>query len=151
MSNETNMALTREFMERAFNQGDLEVVDEQLGGTAVDHQEPAGVNFTIHLKQVITAFRTAFPDLHFEIHQMLADDDIVAFRSTMTGTHQGVLQLGPGPGVPPTGRSISVAHMHFVKFVDGKGVDLWHVWDNLGLLQQIGVLPGMRETAVSAV
>ncbi|MBE2224199.1 MAG: ester cyclase [Anaerolineae bacterium] len=145
MSNEANMTLTRAFMERAFNQGDLAAVDEHLGGTAVDHQEPVGVNFTTHLKQVISALRTAFPDLHFEIHQMLAEDGIVAFRSTMTGTHQGLLQLGPGPGVPPTGRSIKVAHMHFVKFVDGRGVDLWHVWDNLGLLQQIGVLPGMRE------
>jgi hypothetical protein len=80
-----------------------------------------------------------------ELHEVLSEGDIVAFRSAMTGTHQGLLQLGPGPAVPPTGRAISGAHMHFVKMVNGKGVDLWHVWDNLGLLQQVGVLPGMRE------
>ena len=148
MSNETNKAFTREFMERAFNEGDLDAVDVHLGGTAVDHQEPSGVNFTTHLKQVITALWTAFPDLHFEIHNMLAEDDIVAFRSTMTGTHLGLLQMGPGPGVPPTGQAISVAHMHFVQFANGKGMDLWHLWDSQGMMQQLGVMLGMREPAV---
>jgi steroid delta-isomerase-like uncharacterized protein len=142
VSNETNKALTQEFMERAFNQGDLDAVDVHMGTTAVDHQEPAGVNFTIHLKQVITALRTAFPDLHFEIHDMLAEGEIVAFRSTMTGTHLGLLQMGPGPGVSPTGRAISVAHMHFVQFADGKGMDLWHLWDSQSMMQQLGINTG---------
>ena len=148
MSNETNKAFTREFMERAFNQGDLTAVDEHMGETAVDHQEPAGTNFATHLKQVIIALRTAFPDLHFEIHNMLAEDDIVAFRSTMTGTHLGLLQMGPGAGVPPTSQSISIAHMHFVQFVDGKGMDLWHLWDSQGMMQQLGVRPGMPAVTV---
>jgi steroid delta-isomerase-like uncharacterized protein len=122
MTTETNKAFVRHFMERAFNAGDLAIVDEVHAPGAIDHQEPPGTNFAAHLKAVITMLRTAFPDLHFEIHEMLAEGEIVAFRSTMTGTH-----LGPFQGLPPTGKPISVAHMHFVRLLDGKTTDLWHV------------------------
>jgi len=134
MTPETNKALTRQFMERAFNEGDLSIVDAALAPAGVDHQEPLGTNFATHLKAAITMLRTAFPDLHFEIHDMLAEGDLVAFRSTMTGTHRGPLQ-----GLPPTGKQVSVAHMHFLRCVDGKASDLWHVWDTTGMMRQLGV------------
>jgi steroid delta-isomerase-like uncharacterized protein len=141
MTIETNKALVRHFMERAFNEGNLAIVDETLAPDAVDHQEPPGTNFAAHLKVVITMLRTAFPDLRFEIHEMLAERDIVAFRSTMTGTH-----LGPFQGLPPTGKPVSVAHMHFVRLLDGKTTDLWHVWDVAGLMRQLGVVPSRPQT-----
>ncbi len=143
MSTESNKAMIREFMESAFNKGDLTAVDRHLAVTAVDHQEPIGVNFCTHLKQVITSLRTAFPDLHFELHEVLAEGNIVAFRSTMTGTHTGLFQLERGPSIPATGRTINVAHMHFVQIVDGKGQDLWHLWDMPALMGQLGVRPSM--------
>lgn len=130
---ETNKALVRQFMERAFNEGDLTVVDAALTQDGIDHQEALGTNFATHLKAVITMLRTAFPDLHFEIHDMLAEGDLVAFRSTMTGTHRGPFQ-----GLPPTDTPISVAHMHFVRLVNGKTSNLWHVWDIAGLMRQLG-------------
>ena len=133
MTTETNKALARNFMERAFNEGNLTIVDEALAQDGIDHQEPLGTNFVTHLKEVITMLRTAFPDLHFEIHAMLAEGELVAFRSTMTGTHRGPFQ-----GLLPTGRQISVAHMHFVHYVNGKTSDLWHVWDIAGLMRQLG-------------
>lgn len=147
MTTEDNKRTVREFMERAFNEGDLAAVDEHLASTGVDYQEPSGTDFRAHLKQVITGLRTAFPDLHFELHEMLAEGDIVAFRSTMTGTHRGPLRLGPGPQVAATGRSISIAHMHFVRVVDGQGQGLWHLWDTPGMLRQLGV---MREPPPAA-
>ena len=139
MITETNKAFVRHFMERAFNEGDLAIVDETHAPGAIDHQEPAGTDFATHLKAVITILRTAFPDLHFEIHELLAEGEIVAFRSTMTGTH-----LGPFQGLPPTGKPISVAHMHFVRLLDGKTTDLWHVWDVAGLMRQLGVASAPR-------
>lgn len=137
MVTEQNKAMIREFMERAFNQGDLTAVDERLGGDAVDHQEPLGADFRAHLKQVITGMRRAFPDLRFELHDVLAEGDIVAFRSTMTGTHLGPFQLGPNPELSPTGRSIRVAHMHFVRVINGQGHELWHLWDTPSLMRQL--------------
>ena len=139
MTTDTNKAFVRHFMERAFNAGDLAIVDDTHAPGAIDHQEPAGTDFATHLKAVITMLRTAFPDLHFEIHDLLAEGELVAFRSTMTGTH-----LGPFQGLPPTGKPISVAHMHFVRLRDGKPTDLWHVWDVAGLMRQMGVASAPR-------
>lgn len=137
MTPEANEEAVRQFMERGFNQGDLSVVDEQCAVDGVDHQEPPGTDYRQHLKAVIGEMRAAFPDLHFEIHQILSEGDTVAFRSTMTGTHQGMFR-----GAPPTGKQISVAHMHFVRFDEnGQSRDLWHVWDLLGMLRQLGALP----------
>lgn len=140
MSPEENKALCVEFMERAFNRGDLSVIDEQLAPDGVDHQEPLGTDFISHLKEVVTQLRTAFPDLHFEIHHIVGEGEIVAFRSTMTGTHLGMLNKG-GVSLPATGRKAAVAHMHFVRMVNGKATDLWHVWDMPDMLRQLGVMP----------
>jgi steroid delta-isomerase-like uncharacterized protein len=143
MTPETNKILVRQFTERAFNEGDLTIVDVALTQDGIDHQEPLGTNFATHLKAVITMLRTAFPDLHFEIHEMLAEGELVAFRSTMTGTHRGPFQ-----GLPPTGKPVSVAHMHFVHLVEGKTSDLWHVWDTAGLMRQLGSAAAPQPQAV---
>ena len=144
-----NKETIRQFMERAFNQGDLAAVDEHLAKDAVDHQEPAGTDFCVHLKEVISGMRRAFPDLHFEIHQVLAEGDIVAFRSTMTGTHLGPLTLDATRApLPPTGKSVSVPHMHFVRIVNGKGHELWHLWNTPAMMRQLGAAPeAQRATA----
>ncbi len=135
-----NITISRNFLERAFNQGDLSAVDELMAADGVDHQEPPGTDFRAHLKQVITMLRTAFPDLHFEIHTIMEDGETVAFRSTMTGTHLGVGTFSPVP-IPPTGRKVAVAHMHFVRMENGQAKDLWHLWDLPGMLRQLGVAP----------
>jgi steroid delta-isomerase-like uncharacterized protein len=137
----TNKTRASEFMERAFNHGDLSVVDEFLAEAGVDHQEPPGTAFRPHLREAIMMLRTAFPDLHFEIHDMIAEGDIVAIRSTMTGTHLGTLNFGAARGLPPTGHKVSVAHMYFVRIVDGLNTDLWHQWDIPGMMRQLGVMP----------
>lgn len=141
MNNHPNEVLVRTFMERAFHQGDLSAVDEYNTPDGVDHQEPLGTDFIVHLKRVIVALRTAFPDLHFEIHDVLAEGDNVAFRATMTGTHQGTLSLMPGQALPATGRQIAVPHMYFMRIVNGKTVDLWHLWNAPMMLTQLGVAP----------
>jgi predicted ester cyclase len=141
MTNEQNIRITREVLDRGFNQGDVSVFDEYMDANGVDHQEPPGTPFIEHLKQVVSGLRTAFPDLHFEIHDILADGDTVAFRSTMTGTHSGMLEMMPGKQLPPTGRHVSVPHMHFVRVVDGKTTDLWHLWNIPMMMAQLGIAP----------
>jgi len=59
--------------------------------------------------------RAALPDLRFEVHHILADGDIVACRSTMTGTHEGRFEMGPFKDIPPTGTHIEVRYMHFFR------------------------------------
>jgi len=133
-----NKALTLRGFEEMFNKGDLSVVDELMADREEDHQEAPGTDIVEHLKDVIVKMRTAFPDLHFEVHHMLAEGDMVASRSTMTGTHEGRFEIGPFRDIAPTGRRVEVPHMHFFRWVDGKNTDLWHVWDTPALMRQLG-------------
>jgi predicted ester cyclase len=148
MSSEELKALTLEGFERMFNQGDLDYVVQAIAPGAVDHQEPAGTDFVAHLKEVIATLRAAFPDLRFEVHEILADADadIVACRSTMTGTHQGPLNIGPMAALAITGAPVEVPHMHFFRYdAEGRVTDLWHVWNTLLLARQLGApAPDLR-------
>lgn len=146
MTGDELKATTLEGFERMFNQGDLDHVGEAVAPGAIDHQEAAGTDFVVHLKEVITILRTAFPDLHFEVHELLAEGDVVACRSTMTGTHQGPLRIGPMSNLPITGARVEVPHMHFFRYDDaGRVTDLWHVWNTLLLARQLGApAPDLR-------
>ena len=132
-------ALTMEAFERMFNNGDTDFVDEALAPGAVDHQEAEGTDFAAHLKHVISTLRDAFPDLHFEVDEILGEGDVVACRSTMTGTHQGSLRMGPLAGLAFNGAKVDVPHMHFFRYdSEGRVTDLWHVWNTLALARQLG-------------
>jgi predicted ester cyclase len=146
MTTEELEARTREGFERMFNCGDLDFVDEAIAPDAIDHQEPEGTPFASHLKDVITTLRGAFADLHFEVHELLCQGNLVACRSTMTGTHTGLLNIGPMAGLPINGARIEVPHMHFFRYDDeGRVTDLWHVWNTLLLARQLGApAPDLR-------
>ncbi len=124
-----------------FNKGDLSVVNELVADRGQDHQEAPGTHFAEHLKDVITKMRTAFPDLHFELHHVLAEGEVVAVHSTMTGTHRGRFEIGPFAQVEPAGRRVAVRHMHFFRWVDGKNTDLWHLMDTSTWMRQLGAGP----------
>lgn len=132
-------ALTLEGFERMFNKGDLDFVDEALAPGAIDHQEPPGTDFAAHLKHVIGTLRAGLPDLHFDVHELVCEGRVVACRSTMTGTHQGPLRIGPLASLPVNGAHAEVAHMHFFRYDDaGLLTDLWHVWNTITLARQLG-------------
>jgi steroid delta-isomerase-like uncharacterized protein len=130
---ERNKASARETAERLFNQGDLGVTEDLIAADAIDHCEPVGTDCRAHFRQVATMLRAAFPDLHMEIADMVAEGESVAVRLTMTGTHQG-----PFMGIPPTGRRFAVEQMRFIRFRDGQMTDSWAVIDWLGWRQQLG-------------
>ena len=146
MTAEQLKALTLEGFERMFNNGELDFVDGALAPNAVDHQEPEGSDFAAHLKDVISTLRVAFPDLHFEVHEILCEGDLVACRSTMTGTHQGPLRIGPMANLAVNNTQIEVPHMHFFRYdTEGCVTDLWHVWNTLSLARQLGApAPDLR-------
>lgn len=146
MTVEQNKRVVARVMEEAFNQGRLEVIDETVSEFGKDWQHPDEPSFPEHLKSVIVALRTAFPDLHFAITEMIGEGEWVAMHSVMTGTHTGELRRpvlppdGP-PVLPPTGRSIRVPHMHLIRLQGGEGTELWHLMDSLTMLGQLGLLP----------
>jgi steroid delta-isomerase-like uncharacterized protein len=85
---------------------------------------------------VIAMMRGGFPDIQWTLEEMIAEDDKVAARFTMRGTHRGTFF-----GVAPTGKSIEVQAMNFYRLSGGQFVEERGQPDLLGLLQQIGAVP----------
>ncbi len=142
MPAEENKALFRRAYEELWNRGNLSVADELIAPDFINHAASPGSNRgSESMRGSVIWARNAFPDLHFEIEELVAEGDIVAGRLTMSGTHQGSLM-----GEPPTGRSLRTNHMHFVRFRDGKVVEHWGARDALGMMRQLGmvVMPGPR-------
>jgi len=142
-----NKAAAVRVLEEGFNRGDLAILPDLVGAATIDRQHPEEPDFVAHLGAVITAMRTAFPDLHFAVDAVIGEGNWVAMHSVMTGTHLGPLQaplLPPGAPspIPPTGKGISVPHMHMIRLEDGRGVELFHLMDTVAMLRQLGLLPG---------
>lgn len=137
MSTEENKALYRRWIETVFNTKKLDAIDEFLAPSAVDHALPPGMPPTREgSRQFIGSYLRAFPDLHFTIDDVVAEGDRVVGRWTSTGTHQGELM-----GVPPTGRQATSTGIEILRIEDGKFVEHWLAFDQLGMLQQLGVIP----------
>jgi steroid delta-isomerase-like uncharacterized protein len=87
------------------------------------------------MKAVFTTLFRAFPDLHVEIEDMIAEGDKVVCRNTVTGTNDGEYL-----GRPPTGKSVSYNEIFIFRFADGRIVETWGVVDVLAQLRQLGVV-----------
>ena len=85
---------------------------------------------------IIGMMRSGFPDIQWTLEEVIAEDERVAARFTMRGTHQGEFF-----GVPPTGKKIQVQAMNFYRLSNGQFVEETGQPDLLGLLQQIGAVP----------
>lgn len=88
------------------------------------------------LKQVSEILLRAFPDLHIEVEDMIAEGDKIVFRNTVTGTHRGEYM-----GVPPTGRFITYREIMIARFVDGRIAETWGIVDVLAQMKQLGMIP----------
>jgi predicted ester cyclase len=84
--------------------------------------------------------RKAFPDLDYEVGGVIAEGDTVAIRMTLTGTHKGPL-MGGFP-LPATGRKVRMKMIHMLRMEHGKIAEHWAVRDDLGMMRQLGLLPG---------
>jgi predicted ester cyclase len=143
-----NKEFVRRAMEEMWSQGNLSAIDKYVAANYVEHQSMPGVPPTLDgLKQVVAGFRTAFPDLHVTIEDMIAEGDKVVVRSTMHGTQKGELRLGPGPAIPPTGKAITLQSIDIIRIQNGKGVEHWGIEDDLGMMQQLGLIPPPGEPA----
>jgi steroid delta-isomerase-like uncharacterized protein len=142
MANEQNERIAKRGFD-AFNTGDLSIVDQVTAEGAVNHDpaQPEEARGPEGFKQVIQVYRGAFPDLKFTIEEQFSDGDLVCTRWSTEATHDGDLMGIAATGKPVTGTGISIDRIE-----DGKIVESWNQWDNLGLLQQIGV----AETAGAA-
>jgi steroid delta-isomerase-like uncharacterized protein len=139
MSSETNKTLSRRFFEEVFSKGKLAVADEIIVKDQVNSGpgNPPGLLPGLEgTKQLVTMYRNAFPDVHFTIDEQLAEGDKVMTRWTAHGTHQGELA-----GIPATGKSSTVTGVAVDRIVNGKIAESWGIFDEFGMMQQLGVIP----------
>jgi steroid delta-isomerase-like uncharacterized protein len=132
---ELNEQLGRRYFEEVWNRGNVDVLDQLLAPTYINHtpstpDPPPGPG---GLKPIVLAIRQAFPDLHYEIKDVVATDDAVVVRVVMTGTHRGDLF-----GLAPTGRRVTVDQINIEHIENGRIVEHWRVTDELKLMRQLG-------------
>ena len=121
---EANKAMVRRLVDEVLNGGDLDVIDQLYAPELA----PAA-------RRWIGPFRAAFPDVHMEILDLVAEDDTVVGRFTCSGTH-----LGTWRGHPPTGRRFQrIAEVGFFRLHDGRIVHAWSLEDTHSRLRQLGL------------
>ena len=131
---EQNKAIMRRIYDEVFSNGNLAVVDELVVKDVIEHEE--GPQGSEGLKQTVTMFRTAFPDLQFSVEDMIAEGDKVVSRITMRGTHKGEFM-----GIPATDKTFAVQVIDIIRFANGKAVEHWGVTDSAAMMQQLGAAP----------
>ena len=137
MSLEENKALIRRFVEEVQCQHNLAALDELLSPDFVDHSGMTDPPTLGGSRQFFSMMFAAFPDMHFVIRQQIAEGDKVLTHKTLQAT-----QLGPFMGIPATGKAVAVDIMDIFTVAGGKITEHWTVGDMLGMMQQLGVVPG---------
>jgi len=132
-----NKAIVRRFVDEIFVQGRKESVDELLADDFVAHTWPSTGRPREDLKAAIDRVAGGLADAEFTIDDLIAEGDRVAVRLTTAAT-----QVGPFMGMPPSGRRYSIEEIHIFRLRDGKVVEHWHQFDQMGLMKQLGAMPG---------
>lgn len=137
MSINDNKKIIRRLLEEGLAQGRQTVAEKLLARDFVDHNPLPGLPPDREgFKQSFAVFRSAFPDFSYTIEDMVAEGDRVVVRFAANGTHRGEMA-----GIPPTGKQVSVTGMDLFRLAGGKVAEFWLSWDQLGLMQQLGVIP----------
>jgi predicted ester cyclase len=134
------VALIRRWFDEVWNQGNESTIDELFG--------PDGVIWGVgrpelasrgpaEFKAFYGALRGACPDIHITLEQVVQEGDTAFARWTATMTH-----TGEGLGIAPTSKKLKLCGMSALKVRDGRIVEGWNVWDQVGMARELGVLEG---------
>lgn len=128
-------ALVRRFYDEIVNERKLELIDELVSPDFVEHEEFPGLAAGRDgIKEFFGIMLDAFPDMRFEVEDIITTEDTAVVRLRMRGTHQGTFM-----DIPATGKKIDVATIDWVRIRDGVVVEHWGVTDTGAMMQQLGV------------
>ena len=138
---EKNKALVKKEFEEIWTQGKLEKLDEVFASDFTYHGlRGSSVHGREGYRPIAHNFRNAFPDMQFIISDIIAVDDKASVRWKLTGTHKAKLM-----GFPPTDKKVLFKGIAMYRFANGKVVELWSSWDELGMWQQLGIIPSLKK------
>lgn len=130
-----NKQIARSFFEEVWNRGDESAIDRFIADDAIGNDPKFGVgreSFRLQWHQ----WRTGFPDVHFEVQEVIAEGNTVVTQWRLTGTHQGKFL-----GRQPTGRHVDVTGVSIDRIFKGMIVSGFDSWDALSFRQQLGMIP----------
>jgi len=133
---EDNKVLVQRWFEEVWNRGRQDAVDQLMAPNALVHGLGEAMRGPAGFKRFHAAYREAFPDVRIVVEDMVAEGDKVAFRWSATATHRGI-----SLGFEPTNRDVRFEGMGIIRVESGKLVEGWNTFDQLGMLQQLGVVP----------
>jgi len=134
MSTEENKATVRRVIDELVNKGSLPLADEVLASNYIYHFPTHDIKGPEGFKEFIGMMRTAFPDLHVSIDDLIAEGETVAARFTMRGTFKGEMM-----GIAPTGRQLTFPEAVFIRFESGKEVEATAYGNMLSFNEQLGI------------
>jgi steroid delta-isomerase-like uncharacterized protein len=132
MKLEQNKAIVRDYLNEIVNKGNMAVFDSYFSEDVVFN------NFRGFRQQYLArmqAMRNAFPDHHLSVEDQIAEGDKVVTRVTFHGTHRGQFN-----GIAPTGKHVKWSGIAMDRIADGKVVEMWHLQNTTGLLQQLNAV-----------
>ena len=139
MSTQENAAVFQRVIDELVNNGNVDIVDALFAPDFVEHNESLLPMMAARgretVKQTFLVLRAAFPGLHAEVRQVVAQGEYVVVYMTWHGTQNGQFVV-----IPPTGKSVSFEVFDMVRVVDGKFAEHWGLVDQLALFQQLGVI-----------
>ena len=135
-----NRALFERYFDEVANKDNLDLADE-IFAADYQHHDPANPDprpmiGSQAVKDHLTSLKSAFPDLVFDIDDIVAEGDSIVVRWTARGTNTGDYF-----GMPATGKPIDITGMNTWNTRDGMAIEGWVNRDDMGLLQQLGVVP----------
>ena len=136
MTTEDNKGLVRRAWQELMNERDLDAIDKLFTEDYTHHGGGGEDLGREGIRKRDEGYLNAFSDLEVVVEDLVAEGDRVASRITLTGTHDGELR-----GIPATGRRATVMGTSIVRIENGQIAEEWEVFDQLGLMQQLGVIP----------
>jgi steroid delta-isomerase-like uncharacterized protein len=137
MSASENIQLMRRWFQEVWNEGRIQTVYDLLSPDAVvkgQRAADAEIRGPEQFVKFVDEIRGAFPDIRVNVDDAFGDGDKVVVRWSGVMTHTGTAL-----GLPPSGRTVRSTGISIARFADGKIVEGWDSWDQLGMLEQIGV------------
>jgi steroid delta-isomerase-like uncharacterized protein len=137
--------VVRRLVDEVWNQGKLDTIGQLVTNDYVSHDAGTPIRGIDENRAFITKFRSAFPDCHLQIDEIVAAGTTVVTRWTYSGTHRGQLD-----GIAPTGRTVKGTGLTLHRFTaDDRIEEAFNNWDALGMMQQLGAvtLPGKVSSA----
>jgi steroid delta-isomerase-like uncharacterized protein len=133
---EVNKDVARRYYQAVLNRGDVDALDELAAPNYLEHDPlPGRGTGRDGLKDRVRMLRSAFGQ-QFTLEDVIAEGDKVVVRWTGSGKHEGEFM-----GIPPTGKSFTIAGIDIHRIQDETMAEHWHVVDQLSLLQQLGIIP----------